>query len=131
MNAEIIKTLRVFAVDDSAILRQRLVEMLSELERVEVVGEAEGRDEAIAEITHLEPDVVILDIRLQQGNGIEVLTEIKKSKASPIVIMLTNYPHTQFREKCIQAGADYFFYKATEFSKVKEVVRDLASRSQI
>ncbi len=62
MNAEITKTLRVFAVDDSAILRQRLVEMLSELERVEVVGDAEGRDEAIAGITRLEPDVVVLDI---------------------------------------------------------------------
>lgn len=60
-----------------------------------------------------------------------MLAEIKKSEDSPIVIMLTNYPHTQFREKCIRAGADYFFYKATEFSKVKDVVRDLASHSQI
>ncbi len=118
--------LKVFVVDDSTILRERLVGMLSEIENVEVIGEAAERDEAIAEITQLKPHVAILDIRLNQGNGIEVLVEIKKSEFSPIVIMLTNYPYVQYREKCMRAGADYFFYKATEFNKVKEVVTKLA-----
>ena len=121
--------LRVIVVDDSAILRQRLVGMLTELDGVEVIGEAEDRDRAIADITNLKPDVVVLDIQLRSGNGIEVLTEIKKAQVSPTVIMLTNYPYQQFRAKCMSAGADYFFYKATEFSKVKEVVERLATFS--
>ena len=121
-------TLRVYVVDDSALLRQRLVGLLAELDRVEVIGEAEDRDQAIAEVAKLTPQVVILDIQLRQGNGIEVLTQIKKVQPSPTVIVLTNYPYPQFREKCMSTGADYFFYKATEFIKVKEVVRLLASQ---
>jgi DNA-binding NarL/FixJ family response regulator len=121
-------TLRVYVVDDSALLRQRLLGLLAELDRVEVIGEAEDRDQAIIEVTKLKPHVVILDIQLREGNGIEVLTQIKQVQPSPTVIMLTNYPYSQFREKSMAAGADYFFYKATEFAKVKEVVRSLSSQ---
>jgi two-component system response regulator DevR len=121
-------TLKVYVVDDSALLRQRLVGLLAELDRVEVIGEAEDRDQAIIEVTKLKPHVVILDIQLREGNGIEVLTQIKQVQPSPTVIMLTNYPYPQFREKSMSAGADYFFYKATEFAKVKEVVRSLSSQ---
>jgi len=121
-------TLKVYVVDDSALLRQRLVGLLAELDRVEVIGEAEDRDQAIIEVTKLKPHVVILDIQLREGNGIEVLTQIKQVQPSPTVIMLTNYPYPQFREKSMAAGADYFFYKATEFAKVKEVVRSLSSQ---
>ena len=121
-------TLRVYVVDDSALLRQRLLGLLAELDRVEVIGEAEDRDQAIIEVTKLKPHVVILDIQLREGNGIEVLTQIKQVQPSPTVIVLTNYPYPQFREKSMAAGADYFFYKATEFAKVKEVVRSLSSQ---
>ena len=62
-------TLKVYVVDDSALLRQRLVGLLAELDRVEVIGEAEDRDQAIIEVTKLKPHVVILDIQLREGNG--------------------------------------------------------------
>jgi DNA-binding NarL/FixJ family response regulator len=121
-------TLKVYIVDDSVLLRQRLTGMLSELDRVELIGQAEDKDQALTQIEQLMPDVVILDIRLHQGNGIDLLTEIKKTQPSPTVIMLTNYPYPQFREKCMSLGADYFFYKATDFTKVKEVVRSLVDQ---
>jgi DNA-binding NarL/FixJ family response regulator len=76
-------TLRVYIVDDSALLRQRLLGLLAELDRVEVIGEAEDRDQAIIEVTKLKPHVVILDIQLREGNGIEVLTQIKQVQPSP------------------------------------------------
>lgn len=121
--------LRVVVVDDSVTLRQRLVGMLRELDGVEVIGEVDDRDHAIAEIAKLKPDIVILDIQLRNESGIEVLAEVKKANPSPAVIMLTNYPYPQFRAKCMAAGADYFFYKATEFAKVKEVVQGLVVNS--
>ena len=121
-------TLKVYVVDDSALLRQRLVGLLSELDRVEVIGEAEDRDQAITEVTKLRPHVVILDIQLRQGNGIEVLTQIKQVQPSPTVIMLTNYPYQQFREKCMAAGADYFLYKATELAGVTSVFTTATAR---
>jgi len=119
------KTVSVFIVDDSAVFRERLIDMLSELKGVEIVGEAGGPHEAIKAIQKLKPDAVILDIRMPGGNGIEVLKKIKKDKPAPMVIMLTNYPYPQYRKKCMDAGADFFFDKSTEFEKVTEVLKKL------
>ena len=69
--------------------------------------------------------MVILDIRMPNGSGIDVLREIKKNEHAPIVIMITNYPYPQYQKKCEAAGADYFFDKATEIGKVTEVLEQL------
>ena len=122
------KTLRAFIVDDSAVLRERLTTMFSELKNVEVIGEAESALQAKEAIPRLEPDVVILDIRMPGGNGIEVLKEIKKGRNPPVVIMLTNYPYPQYRKKCMDAGANFFFDKSTEFEKVTEVFKKLGGK---
>jgi len=121
------RNLTVFVVDDSELLRVRLIGMLAEIERVLVVGEAADRDQAVAKILCLKPDVVILDIRLENGSGIEVLTEIKKATPCPTVMMLTNYPYIQYQEKCLKAWADYFFYKAAGFTKIKDAIARLAA----
>jgi YesN/AraC family two-component response regulator len=73
----------------------------------------------------LRPDVVILDIRMPENNGIQVLEAIKKSAAAPVVIMLTAFPYPQYRKKCLEAGAEYFFDKATEFEQVAEVLKKI------
>ncbi len=117
--------IRVLIVDDSALIRERLKTMLSEIAGVEIVGEAEDKMEAIASNDRLHPDVVILDIRLPRGNGIEVLQNIKGNNPSVTIIMLTNYPYPQYRRKCMEAGADFFLDKSTEFEKVSEVLMKL------
>ncbi len=119
--------IRVLIVDDSALIRERLKTMLSEIAGVEIVGEAEDKMEAIASNDRLHPDVAILDIRLPKGNGIGVLQHIKRDTPSVIVIMLTNYPYPQYRRKCMEAGADFFFDKSTEFEKVPEVLMKLTA----
>jgi DNA-binding NarL/FixJ family response regulator len=116
--------MKVFIADDSVQIRKRLIEMLSEVPEVEITGEAGDAPEAIREIRRLDPDMVILDIRMPGGNGIDVLREIKE-KSHPAIIMLTNYPYPQYRKKCMDLGADYFFDKATEFEKVTEVLKEL------
>jgi len=104
--------------------------MLSELENVEIVGQSGDPDEAEAEIRRLSPDVVVMDIKLPGRNGIEVLRDIKKEVRSPLVIMLTNYPYAQYRRECSDAGADYFLYKATEFERINDILRQLPERDQ-
>ncbi|MEW6376151.1 MAG: response regulator transcription factor [Thermodesulfobacteriota bacterium] len=99
--------------------------MLSELKGVEIIGQAESPKEAIEGIRKLKPNVVILDIRIPGGNGIDVLKEIKKDKPAPMVIILTNYPYPQYRKKCMDAGADFFFGKSTEFERIPEVLKKL------
>lgn len=109
---------KVFIADDSHIVREHLVTMLDELTGIEIVGQAENVAEAIIAIRQLQPDVVILDIRMPGGSGIDVLQTIKQDEVVPIVIILTNYPYPAYRRKCLRAGADFFLDKSTEFDQI-------------
>ena len=120
--------LKVFIADDSPLVRERLSTMLSDSETlgaVELVGYAEGARGAIKAIRHLEPDVAILDIRLSEGSGIDVIEAVKASGSASMIIVLTAFPYPQYRERCIEAGADFFFDKSTEFDRVSQVIADL------
>ena len=119
--------MRLFIADDSEILRTRLIDMLSEIEGIKVVGEASDSKEAVERVEALKPDVVILDIRMPGGDGIVALETMKKNrKGQPKVIVFTGYPYLQYRKRCMDAGADFFFYKALEFEQLIELIRDLA-----
>ena len=96
--------------------------MLSEIRGIEVIGEAKDGLEAINSILELKPDVVILDLRMPWRDGLDVLRDIKKSDPAPMVIILTNYPYPQYRRRCMEEGAEYFFDKSGEFEKVTEVL---------
>lgn len=117
--------MRVFIADDSELFCKLLVADLSEIQGLEVVGQAQRGSEAIKLIQKLNPDVVILDIRMPGGNGIDVLQNIEKHNGTPVIIMLTNYPYPQYRRKCMEAGADFFFDKSSEFEKVIEIFEQL------
>ncbi|MFC1583146.1 response regulator transcription factor [Candidatus Neomarinimicrobiota bacterium] len=119
--------MKVFIADDSPLIRERLRDMLTELSNVDVIGEAEHGGEARDRILQLKPDMAILDIRMPNRMGIDVLREIKHNLPDLKVIMLTNYPYPHFQRRCEEEGADYFFDKSTEFEKVTQVVQQLAS----
>jgi YesN/AraC family two-component response regulator len=117
--------IKVFIADDSRIVREHLVTMLDELAGIEIVGQAESGAEAIQGIRNLQPDVVILDIRMPDGSGVDVLQNIKQDEAAPLVIILTNYPYPGYRQRCLQAGADFFLDKSTEFDQIPKLFEQL------
>jgi DNA-binding NarL/FixJ family response regulator len=118
--------MKVFLVDDSAIVLEKLKVMLSSIDGIECAGHAQNASDAIESIPRDKPDLVILDIRLNGGsNGIEVLSQIKKATSPPIVVMLTNYPYPQYKKKCLELGAEFFFDKVTEIEKVYETLNQL------
>ena len=127
------KSMKVFLVDDSVVIRQRLKRMLADVQEVVVIGEAGDAQTATTDnILKQKPDVVLLDIHLLDGSGIDVLQTLKKAQPAPAVIILTNYPFPQYRQKCLEAGADFFFVKSTEFDQVVPALKQLmikASRS--
>ena len=114
--------IKVFIADDASIVQEHLVTILDELAEVEIVGQAKTVAEAISAIVKLQPDVVILDIRMPDGSGIDVLQTIKQDDPAPAVIVLTNYPYPAYRQKCLQAGADFFLDKSTEFDQIPELI---------
>lgn len=120
--------MKVFLVDDSILIRQRLSRMLSNVPGVQVVGESLEPREATTSILQTKPDVVILDIQLLGGTGMEVLQIVKRTTPSPVVIMVTNYP--EFRTRYLKAGADFFFDKSTEFHRIPLLLATMVRQSQ-
>jgi DNA-binding NarL/FixJ family response regulator len=95
-----------------------------------VAGWAAGEGEAVAEITRLRPEFVVLDIRLPQGSGLAVLQTVKGLDPPPTVAVLTNYPEPQYRARCAELGADHFFYKAAGLDSLLDVCRRLAGKPE-
>lgn len=120
--------MKVLVIDDSKIIRDRLVNLLSVIEGVETVAEAENAKIAIWTYRDIEPDVLILDIRMRGVNGIELLKQIKNERHVSKVIMLTNFPYPQYKKKCLEHGADYFLDKFSEFDEVGVIIRDLVEQ---
>jgi DNA-binding NarL/FixJ family response regulator len=120
--------LKIFIVDDSDLVRERLKELISEVPDTEIVGEAATGAETLAALGQLKPDVLILDIRMPGGNGIDALEAAKEQRPAPVVVMLTAYGYPQYRKRCLEAGAEYFIDKSMEFEHVGDVLRELRQR---
>ena len=116
-------TKTVFIVDDSTVVRDRLAQMIAGLPGVDLVGQADIAFEALEGLRRLRPNCAVLDISMPGGSGIHVLETIKREQPALSVIMLTNFAQDQYRQKCLQLGADYFFDKTTQFEKVLDVLR--------
>ena len=117
--------MRILIADDSSIVRDRLTSLIGDVSGAEVVGQAKDAAQAKTLAKKLKPDIAILDVRMPQGNGVEVLRDIKQTNPASRVIMLTNFVDAESRRMCFDQGADYFFDKSIEFEKVVEVLRGL------
>jgi DNA-binding NarL/FixJ family response regulator len=120
--------LKVFVADSSAILRKQIICLLSELRGVEIVGQAQAAPEALRAIREHKPDVVTLDIQMSDGGGIDVLRKIKRDGSATVVIVLTNSTSPPYRKSSMEAGADFFLDKSTEFKEVREIIQSLLER---
>ncbi|HEV8304403.1 MAG TPA: response regulator transcription factor [Gemmatimonadales bacterium] len=123
------RRLRVFVVEDSEVIRSRLVAMLTELRGVVVAGEAGSVADAVAHIPGRLPDAVLVDLRLPDGDGFEVIRAAKALRPPPAVVVLTSYAYPQLRARGFAAGADWFLDKATEFPRIPAILGELQRAS--
>src|ERR1700676_2383731 len=110
--------LRVFVVEDSSLIRKRIIDNVTALgNKFKVVGYAEGEQEAVDAIALTKPDVVITDIRLKEGSGIDVVRNVRAQvrERAPKIFVLTNYAYPEYRRQCSLVGADGFFDKSAEY----------------
>ena len=120
------RTVRVFIVEDSPLVRDRLVEVLSSLKYVKLVGHAGGVRDALEWIPIARPHVVLLDLGLPDGSGLNVLKVLQGLDPPPAVAIITNYATASLRKRCLAAGADVFLDKSLEFHRIPDVLEDLA-----
>ncbi len=124
------RKLKVFILDAEVIV-ETLTALLWEVRGLEIVGHAHKPHEAVKAVKELKPDVVILDIELEEGKGLGTLSRIKSWKKPPLVIVFTGALNSRYREKCRDLKADLFLNKAKEFKALIKALKDLVgSRNQ-
>jgi DNA-binding NarL/FixJ family response regulator len=116
---------RIYVVDDSKMVRARLVAMLKALPDIEIAGEAETVAEALAGVQRLHADLIILDLQLKDGDGVVVLETAKRHPTPPCVAILTNHADEFHRARCESAGADFFLDKSKQFDRIPDILRTL------
>jgi two-component system response regulator DevR len=118
--------LKIFLVEDSAPVRKRMAVLFGSIEGAAIAGEAEEPEGALAGIAASHADVVIIDLRLTDSSGLDVLAALTQRDRSVITMVLTNHSGASFRQACMAAGAGYFFDKTGEFGLARNTIEQIA-----
>ena len=116
----------VLIADDHPMVREGLRSMLN-TPGMRVIGEAGSGRECVEQVEALEPDIVLMDIRMPDMDGIEALRAIKEANLRPKVIIITTYKSTAYLLRALAAGADGFVLKDIPRDKLLMIVREVSS----
>ncbi|MCX4827920.1 response regulator transcription factor [Streptomyces sp. NBC_00006] len=119
--------IRVLVADDQMMVREGFSVLLNAMPDFEVVGEAVNGVEAIAKVRELRPDVVLMDIRMPELNGIEATREIVAADAGTKVLVLTTFDLDEYVYQALRAGASGFLLKDASARELADGVRVVAS----
>jgi len=122
--------IKVFLLDDHEVVRRGVRELLEEA-GFDVVGEASTAQEAIRRIPPTKPDVAILDVRLPDGNGVEVCREVRDLMPGLACLMLTSYSDDEALIEAIMAGASGYVLKQIRGNELVEAIRTVASGTSL
>ncbi|MFW6597284.1 response regulator [Propionibacteriaceae bacterium Y2011] len=119
--------IRVVIADDHPVVRDGLAGMLGSEDGIAVVGEAGGGVEAVAVVARTTPDVVLMDLRMPAGSGVEAIRALRRTPGrQPRILVLTTYDTDRDVRTAMDAGADGFLLKDTRRADLVRAVRDLA-----
>jgi DNA-binding NarL/FixJ family response regulator len=114
---------RVMVVDDHPIVRQGLRTALEKTTNFEIVGEADNADDAISAVELLDPDVMLLDIRLKGGrSGVEVAGRLRTLRPALKIVVLTNHAQEPYLRAMVEAGVDGYLLKDTPPNQIVEAL---------
>ncbi|HEU5470855.1 MAG TPA: response regulator transcription factor [Actinophytocola sp.] len=120
-------TIRIFLVDDHEIVRRGLADLLAEEPDLAVVGEASSVTEALARLPGCPADVAVLDVRMPDGNGVELCRELRSRQPDLNCLMLTSYADDEALFDAIMAGASGFVLKQVLGNDLVAAIRTVGS----
>ncbi|MDI3407832.1 response regulator [Streptomyces cavernicola] len=120
-------TVRVLIADDQMMVRQGFTVLLNAEPDIEVVGQAVDGADAVAKVTELAPDVVLMDIRMPELSGIEATRRVMESGAPVKVLVLTTFDLDEYVYEALRAGASGFLLKDASADQLAEAVRVVAA----
>ena len=115
--------IRVVLVDDHDLVREGLRSLLGRFEGIEVVGEAGDVDAAVTEVLRVSPDLVLLDLRLGAGSGIEVATRLREAGSTARILVLSVHDSSRNLRESLAAGADGYLLKSTSGTALADGIR--------
>lgn len=118
---------RVFLADDSALIRDRVAAMLG-ARAMDVVGHAETPQASIDGILAARPDVVVLDVQLEGGSGLQVLRAIRQAAPDIAFVVFSNNSGPAYRKRYLGEGAQRFLDKSTEFDQLVPAVENASQQ---
>jgi len=121
-------SLKVFLAEDSAPIRERLHGLFARA-RMDVVGEAATPEGAIDQILALHPDVVVLDVQLEGGSGLQVLKTVRSADPSVAFVVFSNNATRIYRKRFLAEGAARFLDKSTELDQLPQAVASAGVRT--
>ena len=125
------EAIRLLIVDDHKVVRLGLHTLLNRHPGIEVVGEAGTVAAAVAETARLQPDVVLMDVRLPDGNGFEACRQIRKSQLETRVLFLTSFADEDIVLESIDAGGDGYLLKEIDEENLVRAIRSVAAGQSI
>lgn len=120
--------IRIVIADDHPIVRDGLTAILERDPGIEVVGQASGGREAVTLVERLAPDVVLMDLRMPDGDGVAAITALRaQSPSTPRILVLTTYDTDQDIRRALSAGADGYLLKDTPRGELLQAIHQLAA----
>jgi two-component system response regulator DevR len=127
MTATIADPIRVLIVDDHAVVRLGLRSLLTHSNGFRVVGEAGSASDSVTLTGQTRPDVVLMDVRLPDGSGVEACRRIKQEHPETRVVMLTSYSDEEAIVGAVMAGASGYLLKQADAERLTQAIRDAAA----
>ena len=118
-------SIKIFLADDSALIRTRVAAMLA-TPQLTVVGQAATAQDAIEGILASKPDVVVMDVQLEGGSGLDVMRLVGEIMPGLPFVVFTSHSEPVYRKRYLAAGAYRFLDKSTEFDQLAGAIRDAA-----
>jgi two-component system OmpR family response regulator len=125
MNSPVASPIHLYIVEDSPVMRSRYSSELQGMVHLEIVGQAGTVSEAIAGIQKTAPGIVLLDLTLEDGSGLEVLRALSTAVVKPQFVVVTNNADAANRDLCIRLGATHFFDKSNQFLELLDFLESL------
>jgi two-component system, NarL family, invasion response regulator UvrY len=119
--------IKILLADDHPVVRRGLRQILAETPDLLASGEASTVEEVLTSVREQRWDVVVLDVSLHGGNGIELIGEIRRARPETRVLILTVHPEDQYAVRAIRAGAAGFLNKESAPEKLTDAIRKIAS----
>lgn len=117
---------RIYIIDEHETVRSVLAERLNRAGQLEVIGHAGDANQALADVRHSRPDVVLLEVKRSDGLGLELVRQVAGLSTAPIVAVLTSYPSNWEQQAATRAGASLYMLKEIDTEELIRCITDLS-----